>query len=124
MSLPADWDPAYAEAYALAERFVGWLMGWGKRTKPECNRKKSGCKNMSAQDGGRIATRALDERESQTSTEVSRETKRTKPEYQRKQGAYKNISKTLGWLGAAASFLLKRGAHRSPTLAATDRTLE
>jgi hypothetical protein len=40
ISRPGDWDPDYLAAYPLAERFVGWLMGMGKRTKPECHRKQ------------------------------------------------------------------------------------
>jgi len=47
MSDPRFSDPAYAEAYAVAERIVGWFMGWGKRTKPESLRKQEVCKNMS-----------------------------------------------------------------------------
>ena len=47
MSVPGDWDPAYAEAYVLAERVVGWLMGRRKRTKPEYDRKQVAYKNMS-----------------------------------------------------------------------------
>ena len=48
MSVPADWDPDYAAAYALAERIVGWLMGLGKRTKRESPRNQEACQNMSA----------------------------------------------------------------------------
>ena len=47
MSVPVEWDPAFVVAYALAERFVGWLMSLGKRTKPESFRKDEACKNMS-----------------------------------------------------------------------------
>ena len=106
MSLHADCDPAYTEAYALAEKIVGWLMGWGKRTKPEYNRRETSSENMSVRDGRKITRGPLDEGESQASVEVSGDTKQTKPECHRKKGTYKNISKARGWLRATVSSLL------------------
>ena len=125
MSLPAHWDPAYLEAYALAERIVGWLMPWGKRTKPECNRKQAACKNISAAGSaeGRVqngqglltqfGTKLRETLDRLRMPPASRQmcldftANRAKPECNRKQGASKSISKSLGWLGAAASFLLE-----------------
>ncbi len=120
MPLPADWDPAYAEAYALAERIVGWLMRWGKRTKPECHRKREACRNMSpaGERGGRnpsgsggaaslkrvfcAVKTALTPRKEYSQSPLFQ----TKPEYLRKDSACKNMSKVLGWLGAAACRML------------------
>ncbi len=123
---PADWDPAYAEAYALAERIVGWLMRWGKRTKPEYNRKQAACKNMSPagerggrNPGGSGAATSLGRIVRAVKTALTSRKERpqlpplqTKPESLRKDAAYKNMSKALGWLGAPASFLLKCGRMR------------
>ena len=126
MSLPANRDRAYAEAHALAERFIGWLMGWRKRTKPESYRNQDGCRNMSpaGDRGGRNpsgSARATGLRrvlqDVKTALTPRKECRQlplfqTKPEYLRNNMAYKNISKApgwLGWLGAAASFLLKPG---------------
>jgi hypothetical protein len=128
MSVPADWDPSYAEAYALAERIVGWFMGWRKRTKPECDRKRAGYKNMSpaGERGGenpngnsgarslgkafRAIKAALVPRKEYSQLPLFQ----TKPECSRNEAAYKNmsngVSKTGDWLGTAASFLLK--GHR------------
>ncbi len=125
MSLPADWDPAYAEAYALAERLVGWLMGRGKRTKPECFRKQHSCKNMSPagkmagrnpNGGDRAGSLAKVFRAMKAALVPQREGSQlslfqTKPECKRKESAYKNMSKNPRWLGAAVSFLLKRGSE-------------
>jgi hypothetical protein len=126
MSDPRYSDPAYAEAYALAARIVGWLMGWGKRTKPECDRKKAAYKNMSVagEPGGRnpngsSGTRSLGRvfRAVKAAPNPRKEPSQlplfqTKPECFRKEGAYKNMSKGMakigGWLGAAASILLRR----------------
>jgi hypothetical protein len=132
MSVPADWDPDYAVAYALAERMVGWLLGWGKRTKPEYERKQAGYKNMSpggerggGNPNGNSGARSLGPRLGNSfrafKAAVMPRRKHsqlplfpTKPECLRKEGGYKNMSKRIskigGWLGAAASFLLPR--HR------------
>jgi hypothetical protein len=128
ISLPADWDPAYAVAYALAERIVGWLMGGGKRTKPEYDRKQATCKNMSPageRDGrnpkgsGRKTALGRVFRTVKTAFVPRKEhwqlpLFQTKPECYRKDGPYKNMSndesKIGGWLGRAASFLLKRAS--------------
>lgn len=109
MPVPGDRESGFAAVYALAQGLLRSLMGGRQRTKPEYNRKETSFENMSAPDGGKIAPAILDQSESQASPEVSGGTKQTKPECFRKEGAYKNILKTLGWLGAAASFLLKRG---------------
>jgi hypothetical protein len=133
MSVPHDWDPAYAEAYALAGKIVGWLMGWGRRTKPEYVTKQAGYKNMSAAGGsggqnpnGSGGTRSLwttlrkilnATKAMKTAIVPQREHSQsplfqTKPECFRKEGAYKNMSKGIskigGWLRAVASFLLQR----------------
>ncbi|HXJ93616.1 MAG TPA: hypothetical protein VMT20_12110 [Terriglobia bacterium] len=127
MSVPGAWDPNYAAAYALAERIVGWLMSLGKRTKPEYCRNQGACKDMSADsvwasrnpnrsDGATSVGRVF--RTIKTAF-VLRKTHsqlsllQTKPECKRREGAYQNMSKTLGWLGAAASFLLKRNLQKS-----------
>jgi hypothetical protein len=127
MSDPRFSDPAYAEAYALAERIVGWFMGWGKQTKPESLRNQGVCKNMSP--AGESTGRKLNGSGGATSLgKVFRAVKaalvprkeysqlplfQTKPECFRKVGTYQNMSKGMSkigsWLGAAASFLLKRG---------------
>jgi hypothetical protein len=114
MSDPRFLDPTYAEAYALAERIVGWFMGWGKRTKPESSRKQEGCKNMSVAGprwpvvggwtawcvawwwavSGQLLGRGnklqvgpnTDHRKPQTE-------KQTKPECLRKEVPYKNMSR-------------------------------
>jgi hypothetical protein len=112
MSDPRYWDPAYAEAYALAERIVGWFMGWGKRTKPESPRNEKACKNISVAgsrwsvvDGWTTwcvawwwsACGQLLGRENKlqvgpkTEHRKSPTEKRTKPESLRKEGAYKNM---------------------------------
>jgi hypothetical protein len=131
MSVPADWDPDYAAAYALAERIVGCLLGWGKRTKPESHRNQEACKNMSpaGEPGGRnpnggggatglgrvfrTVKTALAPRKEWSQLPLFQ----TKPECSRKEGAYKNMpngmSKIGGWLGAAASFLLRRDRGQS-----------
>jgi hypothetical protein len=130
MSVPAHWDPDYAAAYALAERIVGWFMGWGKRTKPESARNQEACKNVSVTGSrwsvvgawttwyvawwglvrGQLLGRGhklqvgpnADHRKPNTE-------KQTKPECFTKGGACKNMSKTGDWLGTWASLLLKRG---------------
>jgi hypothetical protein len=124
MSVPGAWDPDFAAAYELADRLVGWLMGWGKRTKPESIRKQESCKNMSMgggsprgnSDGGDRATgfgkildalrTALVSRKEPSQLELFQ----TKPEYDRKVGVSQIISKSLGRLGAAFAFLMKRGS--------------
>jgi hypothetical protein len=126
MSDPRYWDPAYAEAYALAERIVGWFMRWGKQTKPECYTRQKTCKNMSlgGESGepnpngkGGAITLARVFRVIKTAVVGRKEYSQlplfqTKPEYLTKEGAYKNMSKTMGWLGAAASFLLKQRCNQ------------
>jgi len=123
MSLPPDWDPDYLAAYALAERFVGWLMSWGKRTKPEYYRNQEACKNMSpAGESGRRNPNGSDGvtavekvlRAIRTALVPRKECSQlelfqTKPECNRKEGVSQNVSKSLGRLRAAFSFLLKRG---------------
>jgi len=111
MSDPRYWDPAYAEAYALAERIVGWFMGWGKRTKPESLRNQKVCKNMSpaGERGGRpncgSGATSLGPKLGKVFRTVKKALARrkkysqlprfqTKPECLRKNGAYKNMSKT------------------------------
>jgi hypothetical protein len=132
MSLPADWDPAYAEAYALAERIVGWLMGLGKRTKPESHRNQQACKNMSP--AGESAAQNPDRSDKATTIERVFGAMKTaftarkeclqlplfqaKPECLRKGGAYENMSKGMSkirvWLGPARSLLPRRGSNRPP----------
>jgi len=120
MSVPPDWDPDYLAAYALAERFVGWLMSWGKRTKPEYYRNQEAYKNMSpagesgrrspnGSDGVRAVGRVL--RGIKTALVPRKECSQlelfqTKPECKGKEGPYKNMSKTLGWLATARRFLI------------------
>jgi hypothetical protein len=127
MSLPADWDPSYAEAYALAERLVGWVMGLGKQTKPESHRKQYAYKSMSP--AGQLGWRNPNGRDGATRLgKAFRAVKaaivprkedsqlrlfQTNPECYTKDGAYKNISKARGWLGAAGSFLLERVCGRA-----------
>jgi hypothetical protein len=114
MSAPSRREASFAAGCALADRLIGWLTGRRKRTKPESDRNGMGSENMSAQGGGGIVLGASDGVESSASPEVSDGTKQTKPEYHRKEGAYKNMSKTLAWLGAAASLLLKRCSNSEP----------
>ena len=78
MSVPADWDPDYAAAYALAERLVERLMGKVKRTKPEYHRKETSSENMSAQDGRKVASGASEEIQSTAGSEMSGKSKQTK----------------------------------------------
>ena len=120
MSVPPDWDPDYLVAYALAERFVGWLMSWGKRTKPEYYRNQEACKNMSpggwpAKWNGNGSGRATSFRRLFNTMKAALTPRKecsqlelfqTKPECKGKEGPYKNMSKTLGWLATARRFLI------------------
>jgi hypothetical protein len=127
MSDPRFSDPTYAEAYALAERIVGWLMGWGKRTKPEPLRNQKICKNMSSA-GERAAGnpngsgRATSLRTTlgkvfrfMKAALVPRKEYRqlplfqTNPECSGKQGRYKNMSKALGRLARSESCVTPHG---------------
>ena len=139
MSVPAEWDPAYIMAYAVAEKIVGWFMGKGKRTNPESDRKQAAYKNVSAADepGGRnpegsggttsLGTRLANIFRSMKTALVPRKEYsqlplfQTKPECYRKEGAYRNMSKALGWLGTAPAFLLKRGSSKYSIPAAQGR---
>jgi hypothetical protein len=120
MSVPADRDPACAEAYAPAKRIVEWVMGRRKRPKPEYFRKKDICENMSpvAESGGQDPSRSrwparLGKvfRAVKTALTPPKEYSQlplfqAKPESYRKGDAYKNMSKALGWLGAAVGYTL------------------
>ena len=114
MPVLGDRDLAFGAIYSLAQGLLRSLMGGSKRTKPEYDRKQSGCENMSAWNDGNIAPAALDGTGSPGLPEVSTGAKQPKTEYRRKEGAYKNVSKTLAWLGAAVSSLMKRAASRQP----------
>ena len=107
----------------------GGLGDSGKRTKPEYDRKQAAYENMwpAGESGGRnpsasggptsLGTRlgkifrgvktALVPRKQPSQLPLFQ----TKPESYRKEGGYKNMSKVLGWLGAAARFLLKGGRY-------------
>ena len=121
MSVPGDWDPDFAAGYALADRLIRWLRGWGRRTKPECVRKQATYKNMSPAgesagrnpDGISGATGLAKVLSAVKSALTARKERsqlplfQTKPEYQRKESAYKIISKPFR---AAATCLLKLGS--------------
>jgi hypothetical protein len=118
-------EAASATANDRETPVAGPLIGRSKRTKPEYNRKQDAYKNMSGIEGwsgrspnssdqvtrfgtifGTMRTALISRKQHPELRAV-----RTKPECARKEGGSRIVSKSLGWLGAAVSSLLKRSPN-------------